>query len=242
VDIERLIDKYTGQPVTCDALLAAARTGDTEGAFVRALAGAVERAAYAVGDAEAELARVTDSIGGSLARVRANIDATPGQLVPAVNPLGELQSHAPRFDALISLRDERIAHLAVVTRLWQMATQTAPPEGTGIGQALTDLGLQTIEPAHATTSAAYRHRHGDQQLDVSVNPYGDGGVEVNASRIGGHAGTVAWTATFAPDTPTVVVLAAVRAAVRLHRSPVSDVRAHPQSAASDVAGPDGVQG
>jgi hypothetical protein len=232
MDIERLIDKYTGQPVTWDALLAAANTGDTERALLRTLAGAVERAAYAVGDTEAELVRVTDSIGRSLARVHANIDATAGQLVPAVNPLGELQANAPRFDAQISLRDERIAHLAVVTRLWQTATQTAPPNSTDIGQALTDLGLQPIKPAHATTSAAYGHRHGDQQLDVSVNPYGDGGVEVNAST---SASTVAWTATFGPDTPTVVVLAAVRAAIHLP----SHVQAHPRPPASPVAGPVG---
>ncbi len=213
MQIEHITGKYTGHAVTWEELLAAGRTGDP---VARVLAHALQRAADAVGDAETELTRITDSIDASLATVRANVEATAGQAVPSVNTWGELQANGPRFDTLIGLRDERIAHLRTLTRLWQTATATEPaPASDDLGPALTGLGLQTIAPAHATTAAAYRHRRGDRQLDVSVDPHGAAGTEINAST----AGTAVWTATFGPDTPTQVVVAAVRAALHLHRVP-----------------------
>jgi len=211
VQIEHITGKYTGHPVTWEELLAAGSTGDP---VARALAHALQRTADAVGDAETELTRIADSIDASLATVRANVEATAGQAVPTVNTWGELQANGPRFDTLIGRRDERIAHLRALTRLWQTATATeaAPPSGV-LGPALISLGLQTIAPAHATTAAAYRHRRGDRHLDVSLHPHGAASIEINAS----DAGTAGWTATFGPDTPTPVVVAAVRAALHLHR-------------------------
>jgi len=212
VDIEEVIGKYTGQRVTWQDLLDAGRRGDP---VVRGLGRAVERAASAVADADTELARLADTIADSTAKVQENIEARPGQPARTVNPLGELQANAPRFDALIGLRADRIAHLRTLLGLWRQATAAATADGSATGAAtgtdlaaaLTGLGLRPIAPAHPATAAAYGHRRGEHRLDVSVDPFGDTGVEVNASHLVGEAATVVWTATFSADTPTPVVVA-----------------------------------
>jgi len=219
VDIDHVIGTYTGQAVTWDDLLDPGRRG---GPILRGLGRAVERAADAVADADTELARLAGTIAESTAKVRESIEARPGQPVRIVNPRGELQATAPRFDALIGLRSERIAHLRTLTGLWQQATAAAAAGGSGpasatstdLAAALTGLGLHPIDPAHAATAAAYGHQHGDLYLDVSVNPFGDAGVEINASHRAGEAATMVWTATFSADTPTAVVVVAARAALR----------------------------
>jgi hypothetical protein len=219
VDIEHVTTKYFGQPVRWEDLQAAARIGDP---VVRGLGHAVERAARAVDDADTELAHLTATIAGGANRVQHSIGAPAGQPVPGVNPLGELQAAAARFDALIGLRADRIGHLNALLGLWQQARTAAtrwaadPAQAADLGAALTGLGLQPVTPAHRSTDAAYGHRHNHNLLDVSVDPFGEPGVEVNASHIDSDGATVVWTATFGSDTPATVVVAAVRAALNLH--------------------------
>jgi hypothetical protein len=73
------------------------------------LANAVEQAASAVVRTEEELGQTAGWVADKTDRVRRALAAHPGQPLPTLNPLGELQAHAPRFDALIS---ERAAHRA----------------------------------------------------------------------------------------------------------------------------------
>jgi hypothetical protein len=117
VDINRVTVKYTGHRLDIDTLLAAARGNDP---LAAALAHAVNRAAQAIIDVETDLLHVADTISVSLDTVRDSLAAATGQDAPTVNPLGELQAKAPRFDALIGLRHERIAHLRTVMRLWRI--------------------------------------------------------------------------------------------------------------------------
>jgi hypothetical protein len=155
-----------------------------------------------------------------------------------MNPFGELQAAAVRFDALIGQRTDRIAHLRTLAALWRKAGAPrcgpGPATSVDLADALTALGLHLITPAHPDTTAAYGQQHGGRRLDVSVNPFGEPGVEVNAGHSDGPAATVAWTATFGPDTPTLVVVAAVRAALNLHSTDEAEP-ATPQPEA-DVAG------
>ena len=207
MDIERVIKKYTGQSVTWQALAAAGRSGDP---IARGLAVALERAASAVASAEVELSTVAGWISGHLTTVRANLDAAPGQRTRSINPLGELQANGPRLDALIGVRHERITHLRILATLWQeVATRGADPAPPDLPAALTALGFTGITAAHPSTLAAYGHRRGDRHVDVSVQPFGEPGVEVNA----GRDGEVMWTATFGPHTPVAVVVGALRAAL-----------------------------
>jgi hypothetical protein len=68
---------------------------------------------------------------------------------------------------------------------------------------LTAAGFSPLTTAHASTRAAYGHRDGDQEVTVSLDPYGEAGVEVNVS----HGGVLAWTVTAGPDVPDSVVAA-----------------------------------
>jgi hypothetical protein len=115
LDVERIITKYTGQPVRDDQLIA----GHRRGGLAAALAAALERAADAVADAETELTRLTRAITDRAAAVTRTLDAEPGQQAPTLNPLGELQATGPRFDAVIAVRADRIGHLRTLVRLWQ---------------------------------------------------------------------------------------------------------------------------
>ena len=115
MDIDRLTTTYTGHRVEFDALLAAHRRGG----LPAALATALQHAGEALDSAEADLARLATSITDRTGAVLRAITAEPGQLVATLNPLGELQAHGPRFDALIAVRDERISHLRTLVRLWQ---------------------------------------------------------------------------------------------------------------------------
>ncbi len=218
MDIEDVIGKYTGHPVTWDDL-AAARRGDP---VLQTIGHALHRAAAAVDDAETELAGLAGTLIHRVITVARNLDAPADQPVPGVNPLGELQAAAVRFDALIGQHADRIAHLRTLAALWRQANATMPVCRPGqatsvdLADALTGLGLHPLTPAHPDTTAAYGQQHGGRRLDVSVNPFGEPGVEVNAGHSDGQAATVAWTATFGPDTPAPVVVAAVRAALTLH--------------------------
>jgi hypothetical protein len=122
VDIAALTEKYTGQCLDLDTLLVAHRGGGV----ARVLAHEIERAATAVSSAEDDLTRIAASITDSASKVSENITAVAGQTVRSINPLGELQAKAPRFDALIAVRDERINHLRALIRLWNAHTD---PDG-----------------------------------------------------------------------------------------------------------------
>jgi len=99
---------------------------------------------------------------------------------------------------------------------------TGPATGIDLADGLAALGLHSITPAHPDTTTAYGRRHGGHRLDVSVDPFGEPGVEVNASRHDRRAATVAWTATFGADTPAPVVVSAVRAALFLQGSTAAE--------------------
>jgi hypothetical protein len=125
----------------------------------------------------------------------------PASRWPTLNFLGELQSAGPRLDALVAARHERIIRLRVVTALWRKFTGLlAPPD---LGQELASAGFAPLATAHANTRAAYRHRDGDREVTVSLDPYGQAGVEVNVS----HGGVLAWTVTTGPHVPHGVVAA-----------------------------------
>ncbi len=115
MDVERLTSKYTGHRVEADQLI----DGHRRGGLPAALAQALETAADAVAGAEAELLRLSSSIIDDCGKVRSAVDAGAGRQAPTVNPLGELQARAPRFDAVIAVRDDRIIHLRSLVRLWQ---------------------------------------------------------------------------------------------------------------------------
>ena len=101
MDIEDITEKYTGQRLGWADLTAAWHGGDP---IARLLAHAVERAAYAVGEADADLARAATSISDAVADTRQALGAAAGQPIRSLNPLGELQANGPRFDALIAAR------------------------------------------------------------------------------------------------------------------------------------------
>lgn len=115
MDIARLSTKCANHRVEDDALVAAHRRGGIDAA----LAQAVERAAEAVRYVESDLAVVTIRLSQSASRVEENLGAEPGQPVMGLNPLGELQANAPRFDALIAIPADRIGHLQQVVCLWR---------------------------------------------------------------------------------------------------------------------------
>ncbi len=172
------------------------------------LAHALERAAYAVGEADADLGRAATSISDALADTRQALDALAGQPIRCLNPLGELQANGPRFDALVAARHDRIGHLRTVARLWQQLHATLAPPAQDLTQALTALGFEPITPAHSSTRAAYLHRCGRRHVEVSLDPFGEPGVEVNA----GDAGTLVWSVTLGPDVPVPVLAALLHAA------------------------------
>ncbi|MGC9668489.1 hypothetical protein ACNTMW_18280 [Planosporangium sp. 12N6] len=122
MDGNRIIAKYTGQPITLDTLMAGQHAGDLAGR----LAEEIWQAADAIGRAEIELAQIMAWIADSTSKVTAAINAEPDQRVRTVNPLGELQAHGPRFDLLIAVREERITHLRRLVRLWHALPDTAP--------------------------------------------------------------------------------------------------------------------
>jgi hypothetical protein len=115
VDIERLTAKYTGVRIGHDALVAHHRRGG----IAAAVADGLIRAAHTVDGAEQELARHAAGIDQATAAVTRAITAGPGEGVPSLNRLGELQSRGARFDALIAVRAACIDHLTELVRLWQ---------------------------------------------------------------------------------------------------------------------------
>ena len=123
MNIERLTAKYTGHRVDGDALLDVHGRGGLPAAIAQAL----EHAAEAVAAAEAELVRLSTSISDDCSKVWLAVDAGPTQQAPTLNPLGELQARGPRIDAIIAVRDDRIAHLRTLVRLWQQLPQENHP-------------------------------------------------------------------------------------------------------------------
>jgi hypothetical protein len=121
-NIVATIAKYTGHDLRDEELLAALQAD----LLRRQLTQALGSAALAVSATEAELRRVTASITDSLTAVSQNLAAGPGHTVRSINPIGELQANAPRFDALIARRDAEVGHLKTLTRLWQTATNPNP--------------------------------------------------------------------------------------------------------------------
>jgi hypothetical protein len=113
--VDTVIAKYTGHDITEEHLIAAASDTDPRR---HELANAIECAAWLLQTTEQELASLSSQIAGILTKVDHNLTAAPGQQVYSLNPLGELQAGAPRFDVLIAVRDERIRHLRNLTRLW----------------------------------------------------------------------------------------------------------------------------
>ncbi len=212
MDIEDITEKYTGQRLGWADLTAAWRGGDP---IARMLAHAVERAAYAVGEADADLGRAATSISDALADTRQALAAEAGQPTRCLNPLGELQANGSRFDALVAVRHDRIGHLRTVARLWQQLHATLAPPTPDLTQALTALGFEPITRAHPSTRAAYGHRYGHRHVDVSLDPFGEPGVEVNAS----DAGTLVWSVTAGPDVPVPVLAALLHAATHPRHDP-----------------------
>jgi hypothetical protein len=113
--VATVIAKYTGCDITEEHILVAARGTDP---LRKDLANVLERAAWQLLETEAELTQVSSSIADSLVKVEQNLTAASGQRVYSLNPLGELQARAPRFDLLIAVRDERIRQLRTIARLW----------------------------------------------------------------------------------------------------------------------------
>ena len=205
VDIEGVTETYTGQRVGFTDLVTAAHVTDP---LARTLARAVERAAYAVGDIDADLARVATSIGDTADRVQHVLAATADEAVRSLNPLGELQANGARLDALIAARHDRIAHLRTVTSLWRHLHAPLPPPA-DLAQALTGAGFEPITPAHASTRAAFGHHTGDRKVTVSLDPFGEPGVEISTS----DADIVGWTITAGSEVPVTVVAAIAHAAI-----------------------------
>lgn len=123
VDGSQLITKYTGHHLDPAALIADRQVTGT----AAALAAAIGQAALNIDDTETELTRLTPSITHHLTRVSTTITAQPGQPAPALNPVGELQEHARKFDTLIAVREERIQHLRALIQIWS----TLPARRTG---------------------------------------------------------------------------------------------------------------
>jgi hypothetical protein len=131
------IRQYTNHSITTDEL-----TADAD-PWRSTLAHAVERAASAVVRIDDELGQVAGWVTDKTDRVRAALAAHPGQPLPTLNPLGELQAHAPRFDALISERAARIEHLQAVVALWvAQPTPPAPAPPTTIGVRRADWAAE----------------------------------------------------------------------------------------------------
>ena len=187
MDIEDITHKYTGHRVRSADLLTAHTLP-----LGADLADAVQRAAYAVGEIDNDLADIAGFIDATVQTIRRSIAAGPGEPVPTLNFLGELQSAGPRLDALVAARHERVIRLRIVTALWRKFTGLlAPPD---LGQVLAAAGFAPLTTAHASTRAEYGHRDGDREVTVSLDPYGQAGVEVTVS----HGGVLAWTVTAGP--------------------------------------------
>lgn len=120
MDIARLCLKYTNHRVEDDALIAAHRRGGIDALIAQA----VDQAAEAVRCAEKELAVLAIRLHQSANRVEANLDADPGEPVIHLNPLGELHANAPRLDALIAMRADRIEHLRQLVHIWKQLPAT----------------------------------------------------------------------------------------------------------------------
>src|SRR5439155_23283670 len=129
------------------------------------------------------------------------MDPWPGVPVPPLSFLGELQSAGPGLDAPVAARHERVIRLRIVTALWRKFTGLlAPPD---LGQVLAAAGFAPLATAHASTRAEYGHREGDREVTVSLDSYGQAGVEVAVS----HGSLLAWTIPAGPDVPDRVVAA-----------------------------------
>jgi hypothetical protein len=125
----RTIEKYTGVVIARVDLAQAAAGGGWRAALATELGDAIWTGADAIGHLEDELDLHVAWINATTDRVNTAITAGPGQCVPTLNPLGELQSYGPRFDQLIAVRAERIAHLRQLVRLWSALPTLVPVAG-----------------------------------------------------------------------------------------------------------------
>jgi hypothetical protein len=115
VDYERITSKYTGVRLTHAALAAQRRRGG----IAAELAAAISDTVRTLDATEVDLTNVAALIAHASASATRAIAADPGERVAELNPLGELQTRGPLFDALIRIRDLHIAHLRLLIGLWQ---------------------------------------------------------------------------------------------------------------------------
>lgn len=109
-----LVRKYTGHDITHDAVTAARHASGT----LPVLAAAIVDTCHALTTTEANLTRCADTIAGHLADVRRALNAGPGEPAPTLDPLGVLQAHGPRLNALTVQRATQISHLQALARIW----------------------------------------------------------------------------------------------------------------------------
>lgn len=118
-----IIEKYTGHRINPDELTEAAQGGGVPADLVHGIWQAIDE----IQQAESELIRTGRQIDESIRKLSAAINAEAHQRIATINPIGELQAYGPRFDLLIAVRQERIAHLCLLTHLWQRLSGTAEP-------------------------------------------------------------------------------------------------------------------
>ena len=117
---EHIIAKYNGRQVTRRQLDRAILLGG----LGAELAMGIGSTADAVGVTENELNRATDTITRHTTTVRQVITAEPGHPTHPLSRLDELHGAGVRFDALIVVRTDQLAHLDRLIRLWQWWLRT----------------------------------------------------------------------------------------------------------------------
>ncbi|MEU4217183.1 hypothetical protein [Actinoplanes sp. NPDC026623] len=128
MDLEQTIAKYTGRHVTREQL---DRAMQLDG-LAAELAMGIGSTADAVGVTENELIRVIDTITRHTTTARQAITAEPGPPTPPLSRLDELHGAGVRFDALIAVRSQQLAHLDRLLRAWHFwldpdAAEPGPP-------------------------------------------------------------------------------------------------------------------
>jgi hypothetical protein len=120
--ISEVIARYTGQTLTSHDLAAA-----DDAALRPALSRALVHAAHELGRLDAELGEVNARVLDKTIRVTAALNTPAGRSAPSLNPIGELQANAARFDALIAERQARISHLHTLVALFNLLPAPASP-------------------------------------------------------------------------------------------------------------------
>lgn len=129
MEIDVITAKYTDHRITDGDLSA----GHRRGGLAADLARALYHCCHAVFTVDADLDRIGATLTDSIAVVRANTAATPGTGAPTITPLG---NSGPRFDTLLGIRDERLAHLKELVHLWQNhGVETTPIDTDPVGHS-----------------------------------------------------------------------------------------------------------